>query len=606
MTNGEASLKERIRGSLRLDRALRFVWRAGPGLSVASLSLVILQGLLPLLTLYLMKLIVDGVTAAVIAPDRAAAVQQVLWLIALAGGVALLNTAVSLAASLVSEAQLLTVTDSMYEVLHLKSVGVDLEYYESSRYFDKLHRAQSEAPYRPISITYNLVEVGRNGVSLLAMVGLLITFHWTMALVLFVAAVPGVLVKLRFSLKRYRWERERTELWRRADYYSRMLTSQENAKENRLFSLGKLFSGRFAELRRMLRREQLALVRRRSLADVVAEVCAVVAIFASLGFVAYRTIMGLITLGDMVMYYQAFQRGFGHLRGFLGSLANLYEDNLFLHNLYEFLELEPKVHEPIRPRAVPRPFREGITFDKVRFRYPAGQREVLEEISLSIAPGEVVALVGENGSGKTTLIKLLCRFYDPQGGRITLDGVDLKDLSTADLRRELSVIFQDFVRYDLSAQENIWIGDTSLPRDHPRIEQAARSAGAHDVITRLPRKYETILGKLFEGGEELSIGEWQRMALARAFLRDSQVIVLDEPSSTMDARSELQIFSRLKALLEGRSAILISHRFSTVRMADRIYVVDQGRIAEQGSHEDLLAKGGTYAVLFSQQAQRYQ
>ncbi len=606
MSSSHASFQERIRGSLRLGRAARFVWRAGPGLTLASFFLVILQGLLPLLTLYLMKLIVDGVIMALGSTDKVAAFQQVIGFIALAGGAVLLNSAVSLVAALVKEAQLLTVSDYMYEILHQKSASVDLEYYETSRYFDKLHRAQEEAPGRPVRITDNLRTLGQSSVSLLAMVGLLSTFHWAMALVLFLAVIPGVLVKLRFSRRRYHWERDRTELRRKALNYSWMLISPEHAKENRIFSLGKLFIQRFADLRCRLRQEQLALARRRSVADIVAEGWAVLPMFAGLGFVAYRTVMGIITLGDMVMYYQALQRGLGHLRGLLGSLANLYEDNLFLNHLYEFLDLEPRVQESPRPRDVPRPMQQGITFEQVTFRYPTGQRQVLEEISLSIAPGEVVALVGENGSGKTTLIKLLCRFYDPQGGRITVDGIDLKDLSTDQLRRELSVIYQDFVRYDLTARENIWIGDTSLPPDHPRITEVARSAGAHEVITQLPEKYDNILGKLFEGGEEISLGEWQKVALARAFLRDSQLIVLDEPSSAMDARTELQIFTRLKQLLEGRSAILISHRFSTVRMADRIYVLEKGRIIEQGSHEELLTLDGTYADLFSKQAERYQ
>jgi ATP-binding cassette subfamily B protein len=282
----------------------------------------------------------------------------------------------------------------------------------------------------------------------------------------------------------------------------------------------------------------------------------------------------------MVMYFQAFQRGLGYLRGLLGGVADLYEDNLFLSNLFEFLDLKPKVKEPLHPRPVPHPMQKGIVFDHLSFHYPPGNRKVLKDISLSIEPGEVVALVGENGSGKTTLIKLLCRLYDPVEGAITIDGIDLRQFpdlrqfATKELRREISVIFQDYAHYHMTARENIWFGNINLPPEHNRIAASAKHAGADDLITSLPKGYETILGKWFEEGEELSIGEWQKVALARAFLRDAQVIVLDEPTSAMDAKSEYEVFKHFHQLLKDRAAILISHRFSTVRMADRIFVKD--------------------------------
>jgi ATP-binding cassette subfamily B protein len=328
-------------------------------------------------------------------------------------------------------------------------------------------------------------------------------------------------------------------------------------------------------------------------------------VFGAFGFIAYRAVQGAITLGDMVMFFQAFQRGLGYLKQLLGALANLYENNLFLTNLFEFLDLEPRVQDPVHPKPLPRPMKKGIVFDHVAFQDPAGNRKVLEYISLEIRPGEAVAMVGENGSGKTTLIKLLCRLYDPLDGAISLDGIDLRDFAVTPLRKQISVIFQDYAHYHMTARENIWFGNIHVPPEQERIEAAARDAGADGAIRNLPKGYDTILGKWFEEGEELSIGEWQKVALARAFLRDAQIIVLDEPTSAMDAKSEYEVFKHFHQLLDGRSAVLISHRFSTVRMADRIYVFEAGKILESGSHEELMEMGGKYARLFERQAQWY-
>ncbi len=603
--NRSDSIAHKLRYALRLDRAVGFVLQAGASRTIASVALVFVQGVLPLLALYLMKLIVDAVTISLTAPDKVEAFRHVALLIGLAAAVALLNALCQSLAGLVKEAQALAVTDHMYDILHAKSVEVDLEYYENPKYFDTLHRAQREGPYRPTQILNSLVGLGQSSISLLAMAGLLFSFHWVVALVLFVAAVPGVLVRLQYSGKMYQWERERTPVERKASYFNWLLTGDVHAKEIRLFGLGDLFIRGFSDMREQLRRERLHITKRRSVADLVAEGSATLAVFGSFGFIAYRTVQGVITLGDMVMYFGAFQRGLGYLRNMLGGLANLYENNLFLSNLYEFLDLEPKVKEPLHPSAFPQPMQKGIIFEHVSFQYPTGNRMVLADISLSIAPGEVVALVGENGSGKTTLIKLLCRLYDPTNGRITLDGIDLRELETRALRREISVIFQDYVQYYLTARENIWFGNIEVPPEHEQITTAARHAGADNLITRLPKGYETILGKWFEDGEELSIGEWQRIALSRAFLRDSQVIVLDEPTSCLDAKTEYEVFKRFRKLLDSRAAILISHRFSTVRMADRIFVLEDGSIVENGSHEELVKNGGKYAHLFEKQAQSY-
>lgn len=599
------SIKLKIRRALQLGRALRFVWQSTKGSTIANGVLLVVQGVLPLLPLYLMKLMVDAVTAGVAAPDKGVALRHVLLLVGFMGAATLFASLIRLIAGLVSEWQTYIVTDHMNEVLLAKSIEVDLEYYESARYYDTLHRAQREAPFRPISIVNGLAQIGQNGISLLAIAALLLSFHWIIATILFTAVISGAAVRLRYTGKMYRWQREQTSTERQAGYLNWMLTDSSHAKEIRLFDLGPLFMRRFRDVRRKLRKGRLAITRRRSIADFGAQTFATAAIYGSYAYVAYQAMWGKVTLGDLVMYYQAFQRVQGFLQGILGSLAGLYEDNLFLSNLYEFLDLKRTVIEPVHARPVPQPVQRGIVLNHVSFQYPAGTRKVLEDISLTIRPGEVVALVGENGSGKTTLIKLLCRLYDPTGGTITIDGVDLRQFETKALRHEIAIIFQDYAHYHLTARENIWFGNTALPPDHERVIAAARRSGADDVISALPHGYDTILGKWFDDGEELSIGEWQKVALARAFMRDAQIIVLDEPTSSMDAKAEYEVFQSFRQLVSGRTAILISHRFSTVRMADRIYVLKHGSVIEGGTHEELINRQGVYAGLFERQARSY-
>jgi ATP-binding cassette subfamily B protein len=497
-----------------------------------------------------------------------------------------------------NQAMSLAVTDHVFDIMHAKSVEVDLEYYENPQYFDTLHRAQQEGPYRPTAIVNDLVRLVQNSVTLLAMAGLLITLHWIVAVILFAAVLPGIAVRIHYSNKLFQWHRQRTRTERQASYMNWILTGDMYAKEVRLFGLGDLLIERFSKLQRKLRVEKLLLSKKQSMADFLAQTSATVAVFGSFAYIAYKTVYGHITLGDMVMFFQAFQRGLNAMRDLLGGMASLYENNLFLSNLFDFLTLKPKVTEPSHPRPVPVPLQQGIVFDSVSFQYPSSTRKVLEDVSLAIAPGETVALVGRNGCGKTTLAKLLCRLYDPQRGSITFDNINLKEFEIKLLRKEISMLFQDFVKYYLTAKENIWFGNVELPQDEQRIKTAADQAGVDELIAGLAQGYDTVLGKWFENGEELSRGEWQKIALARAFLRKSQIILLDEPASSLDPQAEYEIFQRFKELAEGNTAIFISHRLSTVKMADRIFVMDKGRIVESGTYEELMQMAGSFAHLF--------
>ena len=589
-----------------LLRGIGLIWKSSPGWTLTQGFVVVTQGVLPLLSLYLLKLIFDAVAAALANPSQqGAGFRRVVLLIVIAAGVAVFSAIIRALGALVRELQALYLTDAVHEVLHAKSIEADLEYYESPEYHDTLHRAQQEALVRPARIVAEVTQVGQNLVSLLAIVGLLVSLHWIFATVLLAAVIPGLFVKVSFSRNLYLWTQRRTPIIRRTHYLNALLTSGAFAKEVRLFGLGPTFRDRFRDIRRVVRTEKMRLVTRRSVFDMIAQVGAVSAVFASLVFIARRAVAGVITIGDMVMYFGAFQRGQEFFRELLTGLAGLYEDNLFLNDLDAFMNLQPRVIEPPTPRPFPRPLTQGISLEAVTFHYPGLDHKVLEDISFHIRPGEHIAVVGENGSGKTTLVKLLCRLYDPDSGTIRIDGADLRDFRIADIRREMGVIFQDFVHYHMSARDNVWFGDVTVDPASERIIEAAARTGADRLIRGLPSGYETVLGREFEEGAELSLGEWQKIALARAFLRETQIIVLDEPTASLDPRSEAEVFARFHELARGRTAILISHRLSTIRMADRILVLANGRIVETGAHDELMRSGGQYAELYEIQASKY-
>lgn len=603
--SARAGLRQRTQRALRLGRAVRLVWESARGWTALSLGLVIIQATLPLAVLYLSKLIIDAVAAGVAGTAGPSALRHVLILIGWTALAGLLLAVTRSAAALTHEAQSHLVTDRVLDTLHQKSVDVDLAYYEDPRYYDALHRAQLDAPFRPTRILNNLIQIVQAAVGGLGILLLLLAVHWVLAVALFAAVIPGFWVRLRYAERNYALQRKRAATERRAHYLGRLLTSADFAKEVRVFDLGPSLIERFRHLRARLREERIGLSRRRSWADMAAHAVASVAIFGAYAFIAYETLQGTLSLGDLVMYFGAVQRGQSVLGGLLSGVSGLYEDDLFLSNYHDFLELRPTVAEPANPRPVPHPLREGFAVRGVSFTYPRSTRPLLTGIDLTIRPGQMVALVGPNGSGKTTLVKLLCRLYDPDCGSITLDGVDLRHLRVADLRRRISVVFQDYARYAAAVRDNIWFGDVRKSSLDGQVEHAARTAGLDELVRHLPRGYDTVLGKIFEEGEELSAGEWQKVALARALFGDADLLVVDEPTSALDAESEAAVFRMLRRLVRDRSLLVISHRFSTVLAADFIYVLDAGKVIERGTHEDLVRTGGTYARLFELQAEPY-
>lgn len=591
-------------GRLQIRRTSQLVWRSAPLWTMINGAFVLVEGLLPLLSLYLLKLIIDAFSEG-IGEKNPDAFIDAAWLIAALAGVSTIAALFKAFGRLVIEAHVEAVTDHVQTILQTKSVEVDLESYESPEYHDLLQQVQSQATFRPARIARGVFVGARSLITLFALASFLFAFSWRLGIILLLFAMPGVVVRLKYAHRLVEWHGRQSSIRRFSGYLHGLLAGSTFAKEVRLFGLGDILRERACLQRQEMRAERLHLETHRSLIELIPNLSAVIALFLSFWLIARKAMLGGITLGSIVVYYQAFQRCQSALSEFLTSIVNYYEDSVFLGIFYRYLDIVPKIVDPPEPRVIPTKLRIGIALEGVCFKYPGANRDVLKDISLLIPPGEIIALVGENGAGKSTIAKLICRLYDPTQGRITLDGIDIRDFVVEDYRRMIGVVFQDFNVYNLTARENIWFGNVTQPKDDPSISEAAIKAGIHETIAGLTNGYDTILGREFHTGEQLSAGQWQRLALARALLRDSQIMILDEPTSAMDPKAEHELYKTIRTITAGRMTLLISHRLSTVTMADRICVLDHGRIVEVGSHKELQNVGGIYADLFERQSQAY-
>lgn len=578
-----------------LPKTFRLVWEAASPWTSAWLILLVIQGFLPVATVYLTRTVVDSLTAAMGAGVSWESIQSLLIPAGLMAGVLVLGEVLQGLGEWIRTAQSELVQDHISGLVHAKSVSVDYSFYESSDCYDRLDRARSDAGGRSLALLQSSGSLLQNSITLFAMTAVLLTYGLWLPFVLLGSTLPAFYIVLRLNRHHHRWW-EKTTLDRRfLEYYDLLLTQAMPAAEVRLFGLGTYFRGAYQTLRRRLRLEHLKLIQTQSLGRLVAGLLALVISGGALAWMGRQVLLGSLTLGDLALFYQAFNKGQGLMKTLLGNLNQIYQNSLFIRNLFEFLQLEPKVIDPPQPQPVPGKIQQEIRFRNVTFRYPGSDRPVLKDYNLTLPAGQIVAIVGDNGAGKSTLIKLLCRFYDPESGSIEIDGVDIREFAVDELRRLITVLFQSPLPYYLTAGQNIALGELSAIADEADLEAAAKGAGIHDKIASLPQGYNSNLGKLFPNGTDLSGGQWQRLALARAFFRRAQMIILDEPTSAMDPWAEFDWLERFRALANGRTAIVITHRFTLSMRADIIHVMRDGQIVESGNHEQLIAQGGLYA-----------
>ncbi|MGH8265225.1 MAG: ABC transporter ATP-binding protein [Steroidobacterales bacterium] len=587
-------------------RAVELVWTTSRPLTIALAVLTLIAGALPAGVAFVGAKIVDGVIVAVKIHSSTGATEYLpvlRWVILealIVAGIAGAQRGLSLCQSLL-RAQL---SNRVNVMILEKALTLGLEQFEDSEFYDKLTRARREASSRPLSLVMRTFGLVQNAVSLVSFGVLLTRFSPWAVVILIVAGLPAFIAETRFSGSAFRLFRWRSPETRMQLYLETALAREDHAKEVKLFELGPLLLGRYKGIYDKLYAADRDLTIRRDSWGFALGLLSTAALYSAYAWIALEAIVATITIGQMTMYLMLFRQGQSAVSAILAAIGGMYEDNLYLSTLYEYLEQPvPPVRGSVQRGPMPD---DGIRFENVDFRYPGAEQPALSGITLHLRPGQSLALVGENGSGKTTLIKLLTRLYQPSAGRILLEGLDLNDWDEATLRRRIGVIFQDFVRYQLLVGENVGAGDVREFDDRARWQEAADKGMATPFIRELPAQFETQLGKWFKDGRELSGGQWQKVALSRAFMRSAaDILVLDEPTAAMDAAAEAQVFEHFQSLTRDRIAILISHRFSTVRMADQIAVLDQGRIVELGSHDQLVRQDGVYARLFQLQARGY-
>jgi ATP-binding cassette subfamily B protein len=586
-------------------RVLALVWDANPLLTLSLAVLNLLQGGLPAARLWISKLLVDAVVAAVTLGNGADALPTVILLVALQFAIGAVGNVLSTVSNICQQLLQEKVANRVQLLVMRHANQLDLVFFERPQFYDLLQTVQREAAFRPVQMVQTGFSLIRQLLTFVSLLALLVNLEWFIAVAALISPIPAFVSSARYGWQGYQMMRWQSPLRRMMGYLTNLMTTDMYNKEVKLFTLGDFFIQRFSGLFQRYYGEMRSLVIRRYLAGAIWSMLTVLTSGLTFLYVAYRTLGGTISVGGLTMYVQAADGVSQAFSALLGGLQSMYEHQLYLQTLFELLEFKPLVRAPEHPVPIRRPIQQGIEFRNVSYTYEGKDEPAIKNVSFSIAPGETVAIVGHNGAGKTTLVKLLARLYDPQEGQVLIDGHDLREYDPDELRNEFGVLFQDYVTYQFSARENIGIGRIERLDDAPAITSAAVKSGASTVIEGLPQGYETVLGKWFDGGVNLSGGEWQKVALGRAFMREAQILILDEPSAALDAKAEYELFSRLQELAHGRTAIFISHRFSTVRQADRILVFEQGSLIESGTHEELVALGGRYAELFNLQAASY-
>jgi ATP-binding cassette subfamily B protein len=595
-----------VRGTAAgIPRVLDLVWHTDRKLTLLLAAMTVAQAAVPVTQVYLAKLLIDAVVTAIRhirgPVDVTPIVVLALLQLVVAAANSLFTTLANISQQLLQERVSLGVQLQVME----QAGRLDLGFFEDAKSYDMLQQAQQEAASRPVQMVSGTFGLVRTALTFVSMLGLLLQLEWFLAVIALLAPVPAFVSNSRYGWMGYLMMRRQSPERRRMNYLTTLVTTDTYSKEISVFTLADFFTRRFRTISDRYYDVQRRLVVRRYLAGFAWGSLTTIVSSGTYLYVALLAVHGKVTLGDLTLYTGAATSVQSNFQNLLSSLSSMYENNLYLNTLFDLLQVKPQVHKPEHPVPVRRPFAQGIEFRHVSYRYKGADKPALSDVSFTINPGDTVAIVGRNGAGKTTLVKLVARLYDPEEGQVLIDGQDVRDYDPDELRSEIGVIFQDYATYYLSARENIGVGRLERIDDLAAVRDAAEHGGATSLIERLPEGYDSLLGRWFDQGHQLSGGEWQKVALSRAFMRDAQILILDEPTAALDAKAEYELFARLRELTRGRTAIYISHRFSTVRMADRILVVEHGRLVEQGSHEELMRLNGRYAELFTLQAAAY-
>ncbi len=584
-----------------LKQLAGILWSPAKAYTVAWIGVLAVAAMLPVATILLSKKLVDGVIAATKGGISPSGTRQLLIVGGLMATIAVLIDVLNGFSEWIRTAQTESILDHVSDLIQKKSVSVDYAFYESAEYYDRLYRARDDAKSRVPALLEHLGSVLQNCITLVALSTIIALYNGALLIALGVSLVPAFFVIARFNWLTHQWWRDTTTERRWLDYYDLKFSHASSAAEIRLLRLGPRFQAAYRTLRARIRVAHLALIARQTISRGGAAVAGIIVAGVPVAWMAWQAMQGKATFGDMVVFYQAFVGGQSFVRMVTLSMTQVYSNSLYLTNLCEYLALEPTIVDPPQPVARPVALKKSIEFRNVTFRYPGSERVALQNLNLTIPAGKVVAIVGPNGAGKSTLIKLLSRFYEPAEGVITIDQIPLRDYALEDVRSFFSILFQMPVNYDATAADNISMGDIDAEPSLARIREAARRAGADDVISRLPQQYETLLGKSFENGTELSAGEWQRVSMARAFFRRAPVTLLDEPTSFMDPWSEAEWFDRVRDLSRDRTAVIVTHRFTIAMRADIIHVMNKGSVVESGSHPQLLLNDSLYAQSWREQ-----
>ena len=597
-----ASWQERLSALRNIPPVLKIVWDSGPSVVVLGLVFRLIASLLPLALLGITKLIIDAIVHSLTSHQPVQ--PKFWWLVVAEFGVAVL-------ASVITRG--IDYTDALLADKYMRHVsiqvmkhaaGLDLIAYEDPVFYDRLERARVQATDR-LGMIQSIGRLVQQVITTVSLSVSIMFFSPWLLLLLIVGVVPAFLGESHFAFLGYAKNFRQTPIRRQLDYLRVLGGSREAAKELKLFGLSKFLTERFTNLSDAIYEENVALSRRRLVAGSFLSLLGTTGYYAAYAYVIWRTIAGALTIGSLTFLAGAILQASTNIQQIFSTLSSIADQALFLTDLLAFFAMKPTIQSKPNALPAPRPIRRGFEFRNVSFKYPGSSRLILNGLNFHLRPGERVALIGENGQGKTTIVKLITRLYDPTEGQVLLDGVDLRDYDLDDLYREIGVIFQDFMRYEMTARENIAVGRIDDLQNVNLLQTAAQKSLADQVIAKLPHHYEQMLGRRFDGGVDLSGGEWQKVALARAYLRDAQLLILDEPTAALDAKSEFEVFQRFAELTTGKMALFISHRFSTVRMADRIVVLEQGKIAEEGNHDQLARMGGRYAEMFEMQAASY-